>query len=186
MKRLESSVFFQLTLHRIKKLNDTIAEKGMFDAGRDADVFELTNYEDAEFNFDDQDTEFFATGRKIKIDLNDMAYVTWRTTLQHDPDVLELLMLMAADITPEHDTKLQTLLKLIADKTVSEIEVIGMRLNQNSLDKRAMQVIDREIPHHILFLLIMRNRSRRGSVVRSRARAVRCLLSPASIITPNG
>jgi uncharacterized protein (UPF0248 family) len=39
-------------------------------------------------------------------------------------------------------------------ETVSEIEVIEIRLNQGSLDKRVLQLIDREIPYHILFLLM--------------------------------
>lgn len=118
LKRLESSVYsFRLTLQRIKKLiDDTIAEIDVFEAGGDADV-ELTEFnEDAEFDYDDQNTDFFTTGRKIKIDLNDMDYVTWRSTLQQDSDVLELLTLMIADITPEHDTKLQTLLRLLSGK----------------------------------------------------------------------
>lgn len=43
---------------------------------------------------------------------------------------------------------------IAAGETVSEIEVIEIRLNQNSLDKRVLQLIDREIPYHILFLLM--------------------------------
>ncbi|MGE4273801.1 MAG: helicase-related protein [Desulfitobacterium sp.] len=123
LKRLESSVYsFRLTLQRIKKLiDDTIAEIDVFEAGGDADV-EVTEFnEDTEFDYDDQNTDFFTTGRKVKIDLNDMDYVTWRSTLQQDSDVLELLTLMIADITPEHDTKLQTLLKLISDKIDTSI-----------------------------------------------------------------
>ena len=118
LKRLESSVYsFRLTLQRIRKLiDDTIAEIDMFEAGGGVDV-EMTEFsEDTEFDYDDQNTDFFTTGRKVKIDLNDMDYVTWRTTLQQDSDELELLTLLVADITPEHDTKLQTLLRLISDK----------------------------------------------------------------------
>jgi len=40
-----------------------------------------------------------------------------------------------------------------AGETVSEIEVIEIRLSQPGLDKRVLQLIDREIPYHILFLL---------------------------------
>lgn len=118
LKRLESSVYsFRLTLQRIKKLiDDTIAEIDMFEAGGDADVEILKFSEDTEFDYDDQNTDFFTTGRKVKIDLNDMDYVTWRDSLQQDSEVLELLTLMVADITPEHDTKLQTLLALISEK----------------------------------------------------------------------
>jgi DNA-binding XRE family transcriptional regulator len=39
-------------------------------------------------------------------------------------------------------------------KTVEEIEVIEIRLNQPNLDKRVLQLIDRGIPYHILFLLV--------------------------------
>ncbi|HAU31736.1 MAG: helicase domain-containing protein [Desulfotomaculum sp. 46_296] len=118
LKRLESSVYsFRLTLQRIKKLiDDTISEINIFEAGGDADV-EMTEFsEDTEFDYDDQNTDFFTTGGKVKIDLNDMDYVTWRTALQQDSEELELLALMVADIAPEHDTKLQTLLRLISDK----------------------------------------------------------------------
>ena len=45
-------------------------------------------------------------GEKIKINLADMDYRTWREELQTDADILELLTLMIADITPEYDTKL--------------------------------------------------------------------------------
>ena len=43
---------------------------------------------------------------------------------------------------------------LAAGKTVAEIEVIEIRLNQPGLDKRVLQLIDKEIPYHILFLLV--------------------------------
>lgn len=36
---------------------------------------------------------------------------------------------------------------------VSEVEVFVLKLNQRGLDEKALQVIDREIPYHILFLL---------------------------------
>ncbi len=48
---------------------------------------------------------------------------------------------------------------IAAGETVSEIEVIEIRLNQSSLDKRVLQLIDREIPYHILFLLTYENRA---------------------------
>lgn len=43
---------------------------------------------------------------------------------------------------------------IAAGKTVAEIEVIEIRLNQPGLDKRVLQLIDKEIPYHILFLLV--------------------------------
>ena len=50
-----------------------------------------------------------------------MDYKSWRTELKADADVLELLTLMVADITPEHDSKLQELLELISDKIENPI-----------------------------------------------------------------
>lgn len=45
-----------------------------------------------------------------------MDYVSWKRELEKDAENLELLSLMVADITPEHDTKLQTLFDLIQKK----------------------------------------------------------------------
>ena len=45
-----------------------------------------------------------------------MDYVSWMRELEKDAENLELLFLMIADITPEHDTKLQTLFDLIRKK----------------------------------------------------------------------
>ena len=61
-------------------------------------------------------TELFSVGKKLKIDLQDMDYITWENELKSDRDNLELLRLMIADITPEHDSKLQTLYELIDEK----------------------------------------------------------------------
>ncbi|MHB1041429.1 MAG: DUF4391 domain-containing protein [Eubacteriales bacterium] len=43
---------------------------------------------------------------------------------------------------------------IAAGESVAEIEVIEIRLNQPGLDKRVLQLIDREIPYHIIFLLV--------------------------------
>ena len=117
LKRLESSVnSFQLTLQRIKALIDsTIDAINRFEkyGKADIDMYEAT---DSEWDIDDNNTEYFTVGKKIKIELADMDYKSWRTELKADADVLELLTLMVADITPEHDCKLQELLKLVSEK----------------------------------------------------------------------
>ena len=117
LKRLESSVnSFQLTLQRIKALIDnTIEAINRFEKYGNADInmYEST---DSEWDMDDGNTEYFTVGKKVKIELADMDYKTWRTELMADAEILELLTLMVADITPEHDSKLQELLKLISDK----------------------------------------------------------------------
>ena len=117
LKRLESSVYsFNLTLSRILSLiQSTVSAIDRFEKDGKAD---LDMYEAAEndFDIDDENNDFFSVGKKVKIDLADMDYKTWRDELQRDADTLELLTLMIADITPEHDLKLQTLFQLLDDK----------------------------------------------------------------------
>lgn len=117
LKRLESSVFsFNLTLSRIRELItktiDAINRLEKYGVS-DLDMYEES---DNEFDMDDSNTDFFSVGKKVKIDLADMDYRTWRDELQKDADILELLNLMIADITPKYDTKLQTLFELISKK----------------------------------------------------------------------
>ena len=122
LKRLESSVYsFHLTLLRIKSLIvNTISAIDRFEKYGNAalDVYEAT---EDEFDMDDGNTEYFTVGKKVKIDLADMDYKSWRDELKSDADVLELLTLMIADITPQYDTKLQTLLNLISKKVDNPI-----------------------------------------------------------------
>lgn len=123
LKRLESSVYsFQLTLTRIRNLIvntiQTIDQYEKYGNG-DLDVYEADSEDD--FDMDDQNTDFFTVGKKVKIDLADMDYKSWKDALQKDAEILELVMMMVADITPEHDTKLQTLLQLLTDKIENPI-----------------------------------------------------------------
>lgn len=119
MKRMESSVYsFNLTLIRIKELiENTIHTIDSFDSTKSAQL-ELTDISDAdEFDFEDQNTdEMFSFGRKVKIDLADMDYKSWKDSLKKDAEVLELLTAMVADITPEHDSKLQELFRVVREK----------------------------------------------------------------------
>ena len=122
LKRLESSVnSFQLTLQRMKALIDnTIEAINRFEKYGNADI-DMYEAADSEWDMDDGNTEYFTVGKKVKIELADMDYKTWRTELMADAETLELLTLMVADITPEHDSKLQELLKLISDKIENPI-----------------------------------------------------------------
>lgn len=123
LKRLESSVHsFRLTLGRMKKLIDnTIEEINRFEKyGRskiDAYQYDM----DTDFDSEDSNTEFFTVGKKVQIDLADMDYKSWRTELYADSEILGLLIMMVEDITPEHDTKLQTLFSLLSDKIENPI-----------------------------------------------------------------
>lgn len=122
LKRLESSVYsFNLTLSRIRDLiTNTISAIDNFEKSGNADIDMYEASED-EFDMDDGNTDYFTVGKKVKIDLADMDYKSWRDELKADAEVLELLTLMVADITPEYDTKLQTLFDLISKKVENPI-----------------------------------------------------------------
>ncbi len=121
LKRLESSVYsFQLTLTRIKDLiNGTIDAINHYEQFGTANL-DMYEMDEDEFDIEDENTDF-QVGKKVKIDLADMDYKSWRDELQADADVLELLTSMVADITPEHDSKLQELLQLISSKIENPI-----------------------------------------------------------------
>ena len=71
---------------------------------------------DSEFDIDDSNTDYFTVGKKVQIDLADMDYKSLSDGLREDAETLQLLTSMVADITPEHDSKLQELLRLISEK----------------------------------------------------------------------
>lgn len=123
LKRLESSVeSFRLTVGRVKNLIDgIIAEIDTYQSGGGSVVngHELSG--DVDFDDDDRNTDFFAAEHSIKIDLADMDYKTWRDKLSDDAETLELLKMLIDDITPKHDTKLQTLYSLIERKLTQPI-----------------------------------------------------------------
>lgn len=124
MKRMESSVYsFNLTLKRIKDLiENTIHTIDQFDkySSLNLDFMDISNVD--EFDDEDQNTEdLFSLGKKVKIDLADMDYISWRESLVKDTEILELLTMMVGDITPEHDSKLQELYHVIDHKIANPI-----------------------------------------------------------------
>ena len=122
LKRLESSVYsFRLTLERIRALiNHTIDVIRAYAGGEQTlDLTDLSAV--ADFDEDDQNTDFFSVGKKVRISLADMDYKSWLHELSEDAENLELLTDLVGDITPEHDVKLQTLLKLIREKQAHPI-----------------------------------------------------------------
>lgn len=124
MKRMESSVFsFNLTLKRIKELiESTINIIDCFDkhSSVNLNLTDISNMD--EFDDEDQNTDdLFSFGKKVKIDLADMDYVSWRESLAKDAEILALLTLMVGDITPKHDSKLQELYCVIDNKIAHPI-----------------------------------------------------------------
>lgn len=113
LKRLESSVnSFRLTLERVEKLiSDTIKHIDNHDS-------EILTEEIPDYDFDIEDSEndAFVGTKKNRILLEDMDYIQWREYLQKDYEELELTRMMLADITPEHDSKLQQLIEDLRHK----------------------------------------------------------------------
>ena len=116
LKRLESSVHsFRLTLQRIRDMiAATLDTIHTYDPHKIIELKDLTGA--ANFDADDMESDLFTVGRKVKIALEDMDYLTWQRDLQTDFETLALLLGMVADITPGHDSKLQTLLQTLAEK----------------------------------------------------------------------
>lgn len=119
MKRMESSVYsFNLTLKRILELIDsTIHSIDTYDKTSSVklDLTDITNIDD--YDSEDQNgDELFTFGKKVRIEIGDMDYKSWRDSLVKDHEVLELLTLMVGDITPEYDSKLQELFQVIRNK----------------------------------------------------------------------
>ena len=124
MKRMESSVYsFNLTLKRIRELiESTIRKIDTFDKGVGLQL-ELNDITDREsLDYDDMESEeLFTFGRKVRIDLVDMDYVSWKRSLVHDKEILDLITINVEDITPQYDCKLQKLLSVLSDKITNPI-----------------------------------------------------------------
>lgn len=122
LKRLESSVYsFRLTVERIRTLiSKTIHIIESYQSN--SCVLDMEDFSDTrDLDADDQNTDYFTVGKKVKIDLADMDYLSWLAELKKDAENLELLALMVDEITSEHDTKLQTLFHLVQEKIENPI-----------------------------------------------------------------
>lgn len=123
LKRMESSVHsFKLTVTRIcEAYRETVCQINTFRQNASAaaenasvPVRDITLPDD--FDLDDQNIDLFSVGHKFKIDLCDMDDISWQRDLQADLEILELLITMINDITPQYDFKLNQLIRIVCDK----------------------------------------------------------------------
>ena len=124
LKRMESSVHsFLMTVERIRDyIADTVKMIDDFEHGITGSIVkEMCDLSNSEFDLDDQNMDIFNIGKKFRIDLRDMDFISWRRELEADLEVLELLIIMVSDITPEHDFKLCELQRIIAEKQQNPI-----------------------------------------------------------------
>lgn len=122
LKRLESSVYsFRLTVDRINNLIDeTIKKIERYESG--SGTFEFADFTESEdLDYDDLNTTVFSAGQKVKIDIADMDYKSWKRELQKDSEILKRLSGRIAGIDPRDDAKLQELFDLIEEKAVNPI-----------------------------------------------------------------
>lgn len=115
LKRIESSIYaFRLTSQRIYDLIDsTIDNINKYEQGRGTN-FEIDQIDSTDLDAEDAETEF--VGKKFKVALDDMDYVSWRDQLVKDRTTLDDLLMLIAPIDPEHDLKLQRLHEVLANK----------------------------------------------------------------------
>lgn len=125
LKRMESSVHsFLLTIRRIYDyLYDTSQIIADFMENGNGCLEEMRDLSSVveDFDDDDQNTDFFGVGKKVKIDLRDIDYISWKRDIDEDLEELGLLILMIEDITPEYDFKLNELLRVIREKASAPI-----------------------------------------------------------------
>ena len=125
LKRLESSVYsFRLTVQRVKYyINKTIKVVEDFIASKNDANINLADISiDDDYDFDDQNaSDIFAIGKKVKIDLNDMDYKSWIADLKLDSSILLGLESLISVITPDKDSKLQKLIEVICNKIENPI-----------------------------------------------------------------
>lgn len=124
LKRMESSVYsFRMTIERIfNYISNTVKMIEDFEHGAAVNtVQEMRDLSTTEFDLDDQNMDFFNVGKKFQIDLRDMDFLSWKRELKADLEILELLILLISDITPEHDFKLCELKRVIAEKQQAPI-----------------------------------------------------------------
>ena len=97
-------------------ITDTIKSIADFEYGYNKSSLNLNDITNMDLDGDDQNDDVFAIGKKVRIDIADMDYKSWRRELERDKEILDLLLAMIADITPAHDSKLQTLFDVIDGK----------------------------------------------------------------------
>lgn len=117
MKRMESSVHsFRLTLQRIyNHIDGTVQTIEAFKHNKN-NACKVRGFAEVDMRDLDMDDENYVVGGKVVIRLEDMDYISWSNSLLRDLAKIKGLLEMVADITPEHDTKLNELKRVIADK----------------------------------------------------------------------
>lgn len=118
LKRLESSIHsFRKTLSKVlRRVDDTINMIERFEKNHCEVRLKTWELNDDELDLDMDAEEIFSAKNEYQISLNDMDYITWKSKLEFDRDVVKGLLDALEPVTPEHDLKLNTLREHILDK----------------------------------------------------------------------
>ena len=139
LKRMESSVHsFLLTVQRIHDylahtsgIIEQFQKKGTGNLGEMDDFSSIAG----DFDEDDQNTDFFTVGKKVRIDIRDMDFISWKRDMDEDIETLNLLISMVKDITPIHDCKLNELIRIIGEKEI-KLQINSMIIQNEDLETR--------------------------------------------------
>ncbi len=134
LKRLESSIeSFEISMDRtIRKIDDLIDRIKKFQKSNKAsDSLSLFDFEpdEDERGENEEDSEQWQVGKKLKHDLADLKIDEWLKDLDRDRSALINLYNFAAAITPDRDAKLKQLKETIEEKIKNPI---------NSSNKKAI------------------------------------------------
>lgn len=120
LKRLESSVdSFRITLSKfIQSTQDVIKSIEKFEESGGTGAIDITQVSelDEDISSDDWLDDENSIGQKVKINLADMNTSGWKQDLQYDLQVAARILEEMEKVTPEHDSKLQDIKQIIADK----------------------------------------------------------------------
>ena len=118
LKRLESSIHsFRKTLSKVlRRVDDTIDMIERFEKNHCEVRLKTWELNDDELDPDMDTEEIFSAKNEYQISLKDMDYITWKSKLEFDRDVMSGLLDALEPVTPEHDLKLNTLREHILDK----------------------------------------------------------------------
>lgn len=131
MKRMESSVYsFRLTIERIRELICSKLDEiervtnQIKDSAIRLDGNSLFVEEPDIFDVDEDDesiSNMYISKKKVKISIKDMDYLSWKSDLNKDRRILDLIYIAVCDITPKNDCKLQELFKVLKNKIENPI-----------------------------------------------------------------
>lgn len=130
LKRLESSIeSFEIsmdrTIQKIEVLENKVRKYLASKKESYEELLEINQPDADELEENGEDTDQWQVGKKLKFDMADLDLESWLADLEKDREALNKLYNFAVAVTPERDSKLKELKKIIEEK-------VNHKLNQNN------------------------------------------------------